>query len=82
MLGLFSEGLINSGNFAFQNGLDLKNSNSNNSQWAYNREGLLSEEYLRLRFGELISGSLIFGELVVILYCIWSANSGNKFCFV
>ena len=31
-----------------------KNSNSN-SPWAYTREGLLSERYLRLRFGGLIS---------------------------
>ena len=36
-----------------------KNSNSN-SPWAYIREGLLSEESLRLRFGGLSSGGLIY----------------------
>ena len=49
---LFLEGLIIGGNFAFQNGLDLTiKTASTNSPWAYIREGLLSEVYLRLRFG-------------------------------
>ena len=49
------EGLIIGGNFAFQNGLGLtiKTADSN-SPWAYIREGLLSEGYLRLRFGGLV----------------------------
>ena len=62
-MGLFSGplifgGVIIGGNFAFQNGLVLtiKTANSN-SPWAYIREGLLSEGYLRRR-----SGGLIFGE--------------------
>ena len=48
-------GLIIGGNFAFQNGLDLTIKTANSySPWAYIREGLLSEGFLRLRFGELI----------------------------
>ena len=59
---LFSEGLIIGGNFASQNGLDLAiKTASTNSPWAYIREGLLSEGYLRLRFGGLLSGGLSFG---------------------
>ena len=45
------------GNFAFQNGLKTA---STNSPWAYIREGLLSEGYLRLRFGGLIFGRAYF----------------------
>ena len=56
------EGLIIGGNFAFQNGLDLTmKTASTNSPWAYIREGLLSEGYLRLRFGGLIFGRTYFG---------------------
>ena len=56
------EGLIIGGNFAFQNGLDLTmKTASTNSPWAYIREGLLSEGYLRLRFGGLIFGRAYFG---------------------
>ena len=59
---LFSEGLINGGNIAFQNGLDLTiKTASSNSPWAYIREGLLSEGSLRLRFGGLIFGTAYFG---------------------
>ena len=67
LLGLFSgslflEGLIIGGNFAFQNGLDLTMKTvSTNSPWAYIWEGLLSEGYLRLRFGGLIFGRTYFG---------------------
>ena len=45
----------------FQNGLGLtiKVANSN-SPWPYIREDVLSEGYLRLRFGDLFSGGLIF----------------------
>ena len=43
------------GNFAFQNGMGLTIKTANPvSPCAYTREGLLSEEYLRLRFGALI----------------------------
>ena len=49
------EGLIIGGNFAFENGLGLiKKTPNSNSPWAYIREDLLSEGYLRLRFGGLI----------------------------
>ena len=60
-MGLFSEGLIIGGNFAFQNwmGLTIKTANPN-SPWAYVWEGLLSEEYLRLRFGVPIFGRAYF----------------------
>ena len=51
---LFSEGLIIGGNLAFQNGLDP------DSPWAYIREGLLPEGYLRLRFGGLIFGGAYY----------------------
>ena len=60
-LSLFSEGVIIGGNFAFQNGLDLtvKTAGTNvNRPWAYIREGLLSEGYLCLKFGELIFGRI------------------------
>ena len=58
---LFSEGLIIGRNFAFQNGLDLTiKTASTNSPWAYIREGVLSEGYLRLRFGGLIFGRAYF----------------------
>ena len=41
----------------FQNGFGLTvKTVSSNSPWAYIREGLLSEGYLRLRFGGLIFG--------------------------
>ena len=56
------EGFIIGGNFAFQNGLDpTMKTASTNSPWAYIREGLLSEGYLRLRFGGLIFGRTYFG---------------------
>ena len=57
------EGLVIGGNFAFQNGLDLTmKTASTNCPWAYIREGLLSEGYLRLRFGGLIFGRTSFGR--------------------
>ena len=60
---LYLGGLIVGGNLTFQNGLGLtiKTPNSN-SPWAYIREGLLSEEYLRLRFGGLIFERAYFWE--------------------
>ena len=65
-------------NFAFQNGLDLtiKTANSN-SPWAYIREGLLSEGFLRLRFGGLLSGGLIFAG-ILRYYRGREATTGNK----
>ena len=60
------EGLIIGGNFASQNGLDLTiKTASTNNPWAYIREGLLSEGYLRLRFW-----GLIFGRA----YCVFPEN--------
>ena len=57
------EWLIIGGSFAFQNGLDLTmKTASTNSPWAYIREGVLSEGYLRLRFGGLIFGRTYFGD--------------------
>ena len=46
----------------FQNqlGLTIKTANS---PWAYIREGLLSEGYLRFRFGGLFLGGLVIGIL-------------------
>ena len=56
------EGLIIGRNLAFQNGLGLTiKTASANSPWAYTREGLLSERFVRLKFGGLFSGGLIFG---------------------
>ena len=55
-MGLSSEGLIIGGNFAFQNrlGLTIKTAHCNNP-WTYVQEGLLSEGYLRLRFGRYLN---------------------------
>ena len=72
---LFSEGLIIGGNFAFQNGLDLTTKTaSSNSPWAYVREGLLSEGYLRLRFGELIFGRAYYRSFTVYFIIYVSSN--------
>ena len=61
---LFSEGLIIGRNFSFQNGLGLDNKTaSTNSPWAYIWEGLLSEGFLRLRFGG--GGGLFSGGLII-----------------
>ena len=65
---LFSEGLNIGGNFVFQNGWDLTiKTASTNSPWAYIREGLLSEIYLR--FGGLSFGRAYFwggtGRLII-----------------
>ena len=66
VLGLFSGELIFGGAYYWKEfcvskwvGLDNKNSlktATTNSPWAYLREGLLSEGFLRLRFGGLILG--------------------------
>ena len=66
MLGLFLGEFIFGGayywrEFWVQNGLDLTiKTASINSPWDYIREGLLSEEYLRLRFGGLMFGRAYF----------------------
>ena len=61
---LFSEGLIFGRNFAFQSGLGLTiKTASTNSPSAYIREGLLSEGFVRLRFG-----GLIFGRAYLFIY--------------
>ena len=75
LLGLFSGELIFGGACYWKEfcvskwvGLDNKNSlkqlktANTNSPWAYIREGLLSEEFLRLRFGRLIFGRACFWE--------------------
>ena len=72
---LFSEGLIIGGNFAFQNGLDVTiKTASTNSPWACIREGLLSEGYLRLRFG---GGGLIFGR--AYYYFFFGGGEGGAY---
>ena len=73
LLGLFSGELIFRGAYYWKElrvskwvWLDNKNSlkqlktASTNSPWAYIREGLLSEGFLRLRFGGLIFGRAYF----------------------
>ena len=69
---LFLEGLIIGRNFAFQNGLGLTiKTASTNSPWAYIREGLLLEGFLRPRFGGLIFGRAYFlGGLLSEFYGI------------
>ena len=78
---LFSEGLIIGGvNFAFQNGLDLTiKTASTNSPWAYIREGLILEGFLRLRFGGLIFGRayMIIGRIFTSE--IWGTISGRAY---
>ena len=60
------EGHVIGGNFAFQNGLGLTIKTANyNSPWAYIQEGLLSEGYLRLRFGGLIFGRAYYWNFTV-----------------
>ena len=74
---LSSEGLIIGRNFEFQNGLiglDIKNclkqlkTASTYSPWAYIRQGLLSEGFLRLRFGGLIFGRAYFLFIYLFVY--------------
>ena len=67
MLGFFSGELIFGGacyrkEFCVSKWVWFVNKNSSgNSPWAYIREGLLSEGYLRLRFGGIIFGRAFFG---------------------
>ena len=67
LLGLFSGVLIFRGayywrEFCVSKWVDLTmKTASTNCPWAYIREGLLSEGYLRLRFGGLIFGRTYFG---------------------
>ena len=67
LLGLSSGELIFGGAYYWKEccvskrvGLDNKTA-STNSPWAYIWEGLLSEGFLRLRFGGLIFGRAYFG---------------------
>ena len=73
LLGLFSGELIFGRAYYWKEfsvskwvGLDNKTADSN-SPWAYIWEGLLSEGYLRLRFGGFIFGRLIFGRAYHLL---------------
>ena len=78
--GLFSEGLIIGGKFVFQNGLDLTiKTASTNSPWAYIREGLLSEGYLRLRFGGLIFGRAYFFIFFYFFFFFWEGEIYRNF---
>ena len=81
---LYSEELIIGGNFAFQNGLDLTIKTANtNSPWAYIREGLLSEGYLRLKFGGLIFGRAYFrggGGGLIIRILRYKLNNKGCYC--
>ena len=68
LLGLFSGELIFGGAYYWNEfcvlkwfGLDNKTA-STNSLWAYIWEGLLSEGFLRLRFGGVILGRAYFRE--------------------
>ena len=56
----------------FQNGLGFTiKTSSTNSPWAYIWEDLLSEGFVRLRFGGLIFGrAYFFGGLLLEFYCI------------
>ena len=69
---LFSEGLIIKRNFAFQNGLGLTiKTASTNNPWAYVREGLLSEGFVRLRFGGLKLERAFLGGRGLIIGILW-----------
>ena len=51
---------------------------STNSPWAYIRDGLLLEGFLRLRFGGLYSGGFSFGELI---RWAWLLSNQTISCF-
>ena len=53
----------------YENSLNQLKTAGTNSRWAYIWEGLLSEGFLRLTFGGLISGGLIF-----IFYFFWGGR--------
>ena len=64
----------------FQNGLDLTmKTASTNSPWAYIREGLLSEGYLRLRIEGLIF-LFIGGGGGGLLSAFYGICSDGNFC--
>ena len=80
---LFSEGIIIGRNFASQNGLGLTiklpktlrkqpKTATTNRVWAYIRKGLLSEGFLRLRFG-----GLIFGRAYLFIYLFFFGGGGG-----
>ena len=75
MLGLFLGELIFGGayywkEFCISKWVELDNKTaSTNSPWACNWEGLLSERFLRLRFGGRIFGRAYFwGGLIIEFY--------------
>ena len=85
-MGLYSGGLIIERIFSFQNGLGMTIKHpktlrkqpriaSTNSPWAYIQEGLLSEGFLRLRFGELIFGR---AYLFIYLFIYFSKGEGGE----
>ena len=91
LLGLFFGQLIFGGAYYWKEfcvskwvGLNNKNSLkqhktvSTNSPWAYIREGLLSEGFLRLRFGGLIFGRayLIFFFFSFFFFFFWWGGGG------
>ena len=65
-------GLVNKNSVKhLENSLNQLKTASTNSSWAYIREGLLSEGYLRLRFGGLIFDRVYFGRIIIgiLRYC-------------
>ena len=78
LLGLFSGELIFGGAYYWKEfcvsnwvGLDNKTA-STNSPWAYIWEGLLSEGFLRLRFGGLIFGRAYYQNFTVFNVAVLS----------
>ena len=86
MPGLFSGELIFGGAFYWKEVCVLKwvgldnDTASTNSTWAYIWEGLLSEGFLRPRFGGLIFGRAYFlgGLIIGILYGIFEKRKANR----
>ena len=80
LLGLVSEGLIIGGNFAFQNELCLTIKTAlTNSPWAYVREGLSTERYLRQR---LEGGGGYFREGLFFIFFFGGGGLGNSTLYV
>ena len=83
LLGLFSGELIFGGccywkEFCVSIWVELDNKTaSNNSVWAYIWEGLLSEGFLRLRFGGLIFGRAYFLLLLLLFFFFFFLGGGG-----